>query len=161
MKFNPIFIILKSISLLLMKRVWFPKERVGTTIVVGDREYIVFRQVVMNTKSTQSEIPDGIFRVWFFTKMSSVGTICLSWLTLLGFIGLPGFHSKLWLVNKKTKEFGGIYEWDTVQDAHNYNESYAMKFSKWRSIPGKFRTEVFSQDDPRAKMHQTMTYVKR
>jgi hypothetical protein len=72
---------------------------------------------------------------------------------MLGFLGLPGFRSKLWLFDKTTGSFGGIYEWDTVQDAKNYNESYAMKFSKWRSVPGRFKTEIFSKSDPRSLTH--------
>lgn len=76
----------------------------------------------------------------------------LSYLTLFGFLGMPGFRSKLWLFNPETGEFGGIYEWDTVEDADNYDKSYAMRFSKWRSIPGKFWTDVFPQNDPRARV---------
>lgn len=153
MKFNPIFVILKTIGLLLMGRVRFPKKQVGTTIVVEGKEYTIFRQVVMKPKVTQPEVPEGVFRVWFSTKMSVSGAIRFSMLTLLGFIGLPGFRSKLWVVNKNTGEFGGIYEWDTVQDAYNYDKSYAMKFSKWRSVPGRFKTEVFPISDLRSLVH--------
>ena len=49
-----------------------------------------------------------------------------------------------------TGELGGIYEWCTLQDAKNYERSYAMKFSKWRSTPGKFKIEIFTRNDPRA-----------
>ena len=108
----------------------------------------------MEPKAGQPEVPGGVFRVWFHTRMALSNTIRLSWLTLFGFLGLPGFRSKLWLYHGGSGEFGGIYEWDTVQDADNYDKPYAMRFSKWRSVPGKFRTEVFSQSDRRVRLHR-------
>jgi hypothetical protein len=80
--------------------------------------------------------------------MSLSVTIRLSNLSKYGFLGLPGFRSKLWLVNQQSSDFGGIYEWDSVQDAYNYAASYAMKFSRWRSLPAHFRAELFPSSDP-------------
>lgn len=64
-------------------------------------------------------------------------------MTLFGFLGLPGFRSKFWLINDETKEFSGIYEWDSVEEAGNYDKSFAINFSHWRSLPSKFKTVVF------------------
>jgi hypothetical protein len=86
------------------------------------QKYTVFREVVIKPKAGRPEVPGGVFRVWFHTRMALPNTIRLSYLTLFGFLGLPGFRSKLWLFNKATGEFGGIYEWDTVQDADNVSE---------------------------------------
>ncbi len=155
MKFNPLLVILKSIGLLLGGRAQFPKDRIGETIIrEDDQKFTVFREVVMKPKANQAEAPGGVFRVWFHTRAAQPTTIRLSYLTLFGFLGLPGFRSKLWLINKTTGEFGGIYEWDTVQDANNYDKSYAMRFSKWRSVPGEFRTEVFPRPDSRSEAHR-------
>ena len=74
----------------------------------------------------------------------------------LGPLGLPGFRSKLWLLDETTGDFGGIYEWDTVEDAANYEVSYAMRFSKWRSVPGSFSTDVFPRSDHRSGAHQML-----
>ena len=155
MKFNPLFVVGKSAVLLLTGRVQFPKERVGGTITREDGQtFTIFREATMKRKSNQPASPDGVFQVWFHTKMAAPKTIKMSCATLLGFLGLPGFRSKLWLYNETTGEFGGIYEWDTVQDADNYDKSYAMKFSHWRSVPGKFWTAVFPQTDTRAQIHR-------
>ncbi len=157
MKYNPIYVLFRSAGLLLGSRARFPKDRVGETIIREDgQEFTVFRQVVMRTNSEQPAVPDGVFRVWFSTKAAPKNTVRLSYMTVFGFLGLPGFRSKLWLYNEKTGEFGGIYEWDTVEDAHNYDTSYAMKFSRWRSLPGKFRTDVFPQSDSRASVHRIL-----
>jgi hypothetical protein len=154
MKINPIVTLFKSIALLVTGKARFPKEKVGATIVREDgQKFIVFRHVVIHAKTDRPANPQGVFRVWFHTKASPQGTRRLSSLTLFGFLGMPGFCSKLWLFNPETGEFGGIYEWDTVEDADHYDKSYAMKFSKWRSLPGKFWTDVFPLDDPRSGVH--------
>ena len=155
MKFNPLFVIFRSIILLIGGRAQFPKEHVGTTITREEGQtFTVFREVVLKRRPNQPVLPDGIFQVWFHTNMPAPKTIKLSYAMVFGFLGLPGFRSKLWLYNESTGEFGGIYEWDTVEDADNYDKSYAMKFSHWRSVPGKFRTAVFPQTDHRAKVHR-------
>jgi len=95
----------------------------------------------------QPDTPRGMFEVWFHGRTTPRQTILMSRLTILFFLGLPGFRSKLWLRNNSTGEFGGIYEWDTVQDADNYDQSFAMKLSQRRSVPGKFYTKVYPRPD--------------
>jgi hypothetical protein len=41
------------------------------------------------------------------------------------FVGLPGFRSKLWMVDPATGDFAGLYEWDDVAGAHAYAEGLA------------------------------------
>lgn len=72
------------------------------------------------------------------------------------FLGMQGFHSKLWLINDETGDFGGIYEWTTERDAERYATSFAMRLSKMRSVPGSFSGEFFSVDDPRAIAGRTV-----
>ena len=148
MKFNPFFILLKSSALLLNGRAKFSRERVGQTLITENgRQFKILREVKIKPKPHQPDLPNSVFRVWFRTKAAPQNTIRLSHLTTLGFLGMPGFRSKLWLYDDTRGEFGGIYEWDTIEDADNYDKSYAMQFSKWRSVPGKFRTEFFSQQE--------------
>lgn len=68
-------------------------------------------------------------------------------------MGMPGFRSKLWLVNDDTEEFGGIYQFDTVENARQYQRSFAMQFSKWRSKPGYFATEVYEKTSESSLLH--------
>lgn len=155
MKYNPLYVIPKSFLMLIAGKTSFPKDRVGEIITRDDDvKFRVFREIQIKIKKDRPAIPDGIFQVWFSTKAEPEKTIKLSKMTLFGFLGLPGFRSKLWLINDATNEFGGIYEWGSVKEADNYDKSYAMKFSHWRSLPGKFRTVVFPQSDERARVHR-------
>lgn len=161
-RLSPLSVFPRSVFFLLSGRMQFPKDHIGKVITLeNDQKYMVFREGVLNPKSNQPKEPDGIFRVWFHTRMSSKRTILLSRLTLFGFLGMPGFRSKLWLHDETSGDFGGIYEWDTEQDASNYDKSYAMKFSKWRSVPGKFKTEVFPESDPRSLVHLELRSEKK
>jgi hypothetical protein len=81
----------------------------------------------------------GVFRVWFYTIMTPPQTMIMSQITKLFFFGMPGFRGKMWLVNDTTGEFGGIYQFDTVEQARDYVHSFAIALSKRRSRPGMFR----------------------
>lgn len=54
------------------------------------------------------------------------------------FVGLPGFRSKLWMLNEASGDFQGIYEWDSVEHVKNYANSFAIKFMTMRSARGQF-----------------------
>ena len=70
----------------------FPKDRVGRTMSATEdgQRYSVFREVVIKPKAGRPEVPGGVFRVWFHTRMALPNTIRLSYLTLFGFLGLLG-----------------------------------------------------------------------
>lgn len=127
-----------------LARARLPKGRLGQTIAREDgHEFTIFRQVVIQPTPHQSREPRDVFEVWFYGRTTHQQTILMSRLTILFFLGLPGFRSKLWLLDDSTGEFGGVYEWDTVQDADSYDKSFAMKLSQRRSVPGKFYTKVY------------------
>jgi len=155
MKHNPLYAIPKSFIMLSAGKTSYPKDRIGEVIIRDDGKiFRIFREMQIKANKVRPAIPNGIFQVWFSTKSAPEKTIRLSRMTLFGFSSLPVFRSKLWLINDETKEFGGIYEWDSVEEANHYDKSYAMNFSHWRSLPSKFRTEVFSQSDEQAYVHR-------
>jgi hypothetical protein len=41
------------------------------------------------------------------------------------FVGLPGFRSKLWMVDPATGDFAGLYEWNDAEGAVAYAEGLA------------------------------------
>jgi len=123
----------------------YPRERVGTTITLDDgHTYRVFREIVM--KNDPPQATGGVFRVWFYAVTSPRQTIIMSHMTKLFFVGMPGFRGKMWLLNDETGEFGGIYQFDTVENARGYAESFAMGLSERRSHPGKFSIEYYAKE---------------
>jgi hypothetical protein len=60
--------------------------------------------------------------------------------------GLPGFRSKLWMVNETTGLNQDLYEWDTIENATFYGNSFARQFMRNRSIPSSFTYEIHPTD---------------
>ena len=63
--------------------------------------------------------------------------VCI--VTTLFFVGLPGFRSKLWMVDPVTGDFAGLYEWDGGPNAGAYVEGLA-KVLRLRPPPGRSST---------------------
>jgi hypothetical protein len=99
--------------------------------------------VQIDPRPGQPQMPGAVFRPRFHVKgMSTRMNILFSWIPVWFILGLPGFRSKLWLVNPQNGDFSGYYEWDTVQDAENYGSSFAAGFMTRRSIPGSVSFKV-------------------
>lgn len=144
----------RGFGLLLSGAISFPKERRNEVIEIEDkRRFRVFNNAVRDPKGKPPVA--GVFRVWFHSRTSPGFTMFYTNFMMPFFLGMPGFRSKLWLINDETGDFGGIYEWDTVEDAGRYASSFAMRLSKMRSVPGSFSAEFFSVSDPRAETGRT------
>ncbi len=141
---QPLPVIARSLKLLVTGRVKFPKERCGQCYVREDgRSYRIFREIVIARPGGNSE-PGGTFRVWFQAKTGGPLTRLMAWGTTLFFLGMPGFRHKVYLIDDQTGEFGGIYEWNTREEALAYLDSFAMRLSAMRSVPGQFSKEVLA-----------------
>lgn len=152
MSLHPVSTYLRGAAHLLSAKAAFPRQHRDQTIVLENgRNYRIFRQIVVKNRPQPAQ---GVFRVWFHSRTSTAFTIFYSNMMIPFFLGMPGFRSKLWLVDDASGDFGGIYEWDTLEDAQRYAESFAMRFSKMRSLPGQFSAEFFPVNDPRAQTHQ-------
>jgi hypothetical protein len=96
---------------------------------------------VMSTKINDNN--PAVFKVRFhLTNMPPKRNIKFSLVPMLIILGLPGFRAKLWMLNEVNGDFQGIYEWDTLQDAENYANSFALKFMISRSVPGSVSHEI-------------------
>ncbi len=154
MKEYPFPVIWRSIKLLSSGQAHFSWQNVGQMVTrPSGRSYKIFRQVVMKPQPGRPQQAAAVFCVWFNTRTSPAVTIASSWLTLLFFSGMQGFRSKTWLYDEDSGEFGGIYEWDTLEQAEEYGRSFAMRMSALRSVPGMFSKESYPIDDPRTAMH--------
>jgi hypothetical protein len=143
---SPLSSLLKSIQMASCGRVHFLSERVNEEIWLEGEKWIIFRQVKIDPTPEQPLKAGAIFRPRFHVAgMPPRLNILFSWLPIPFFIGLPGFRSKLWLVNPENGDFSGYYEWDSVADAENYGRSFAMQFMSKRSVAGSVSFKVISQ----------------
>jgi len=46
------------------------------------------------------------------------------------------------MLNEANEYFQGIYLWDTLEDAKNYSDSFALNFMTSRSVPGPVSYEI-------------------
>lgn len=144
MRINPFLSLLKTLSYALTGRLHFPRKRIGEVIIMEDeQDFVIFRQVIVDPSQGQPEEPGATFRVRFHvTHMSARQNKLFSLLPIPFFAGLPGFRSKLWMLNEASGDFQGIYEWDSVEHAKNYANSFAMKFMTMRSARGSISYEI-------------------
>lgn len=140
MLFNPLYSLLNTISLLLRRKIHFPKEKIGKAIVTeNSEEFIIFREVKVNSEIDKP----AVFKVKFLLSgMEPKNNIRFSWLSLPFFIGLPGFQAKVWTLNYKNNYFQGIYEWKNQGYAEKYSKSFAYKFMSNRSVQGTVSFEI-------------------
>jgi hypothetical protein len=106
-------------------------------------EFTIFRQVFVKPRQNQPKIPKAVLHVKFqIARMTPQQNIGFSLIPIPFIIGLPGFRSKLWMVNESTDVNQGIHEWETEEVARFYANSFAMQFMKKRSVPGSLCYEI-------------------
>jgi len=142
-QYTPLNSLVKAIGYIFAGRLHFPRSRVGERLELDGETWVIFRQVIVDPVSAQPQQPGAIFRPRFHVQgMSLRQNMLFSWLPIPFYIGLPGFRSKLWMFNESSGDFAGYYEWDTVEDATRYSQSFAANFMTRRSVPGSVSFRV-------------------
>lgn len=146
MAFNPVYSFFNTIKLILQRKIYLPKGRLGSTISLGDgQEFTIFREVKIRGKSTveNSDYQPAVFRVRFLLSgMKVENNKRFSWIPVPFFVGLPGFQAKIWSINYQNNYFQGIYQWDSLEHAQQYSKSFAYRFMSNRSIEGSVSFEI-------------------
>ena len=141
----------RAITLCLRRRVHFPKSQYGNTVQEKE-EFIVFRKVVVDPDVKQPQKTKAVFKVYFrFARFSFKVNKILSLIPIPFIIAQPGFRSKTWLTGKDTDTFQGLYEWDSVEDAEHYWNSFPLKLMKRRAIPDTLKYEIIEMKDEAKK----------
>jgi len=142
-----VYSFLKTLSYFLTGRFHLNKKRIGELITMEDgQEYIVFRQVIVDSRRDQSAKPGAILIIRFnFAHGSPKQNKLLSLIPIPFIAGLPGFRSKTWALHKDSGGFQGIYEWDTIQGAEIYKKSFAIKLMTKRAVPGSIVFDITPQ----------------
>ncbi len=147
-KLGPFYSLWRAIGYFATGRLRFCGERVGDQFL-GEKgqRFRVFRYVICKPSSRQPQKPGAVFIPHFHVaNMSVKANILFSLISMWFVMGLPGFRSKCWMVDEATGDFSGYYEWDTLEDARNYQHSFAGRFMTDRSIPGSVRFNIYPSD---------------
>lgn len=128
--------LLNTMVNLVAGRVHFLRARIGEVITMDDgRRFEIFRQAIVDRKDGKPIPPGARFIVRFrLANMSPRMNKPFSLIPMPFCIGVPGFRGKLWTLGDG--EFQGIYAFDTVKDAENYANSFAVTFMTRCSVPG-------------------------
>ncbi|MFC1873947.1 hypothetical protein ACFLYX_01460 [Chloroflexota bacterium] len=139
--------LLKTVSYVITGRLHFTKGRIGELFTMDDgQEYTIFRKVIVDLKPELVKKPGDILIIRFnFAHGSPKQNKRLSLIPIPFIVGLPGFKSKTWALQKESGGFQGIYEWDTIQDAENYKKSFAIKLMTKRAVPGSITLQIIPQ----------------
>lgn len=138
MLFNPAASLFNTIRLALAGRLHFPRGRVGDQWLDPDgRRFTVFREVTVDPGKGQPHKPGARFQVRFHVaNMTARQNERFSVIPIPFIVGLRGFRSKLWMIDRATGDFQGVYLWDSIQAAERYAGSFAMRFMTGRALPG-------------------------
>jgi len=138
----PPFLVVRATYYWLCGRVHSPKKRSGE-VIHGKEAFIIFRQVVLDPGANKIERSGARLAVRFqFRRFSLRTNRILSLIPIPFIIAQPGFRSKIWMSEKRTGEFQGLYEWDTVDDAEKYRFSFPMKLMNKRAVPESLTYEI-------------------
>lgn len=105
------------------RNIYLHRDKIGKTIAMHRQNYVVFRETAVRTPTGGTPVVLVVgFRLlgirsntilhWVFQR------ICI--LTTPGWSGMPGFQTKLWLVNPKSKDYLGIYTWRGEDQSQAY-----------------------------------------
>jgi hypothetical protein len=128
-------VFLRGMRLILSGKCTSPKNRIGESIILNrnGNSYIVFKQTALKKFSDNNDngayfFVEFKFKRWVLDFFSP---------TIPFFLGMPGFKSKLWLVDKNRNVFAGRYVFSSSGNANAYGNSSAQKFVKKLCIPGQ------------------------
>ncbi len=121
-----------------------PKDLMGKVFTNPDGQtFIIFRQTMLDPVSGSQTEPQALFRVRFrVPEIKPWRDRLIISLKSPIFVALPGFRSKLWMVDAKNATYQGVYEWATLRDAEAYVHSASMRFMTEVAVPGGISYEI-------------------
>ena len=127
-------------------RIHFPKDRIGEVVQGPVDDYVLLRTMVLDPGEGQPEKPGAEFTVRFrFSRFSDRVNKRLSVMPAPFIAAQPGFRSKSWILSEESGVFGGVYQWDSVEDAEAYWMSFPMRLLKRRAVPESLSYEITSK----------------
>ena len=104
----------------------------------------IFRH--MNLKVGSRSSSESIFIVRFkFKKFSHRVNKRLSKIPILLIAGFPGFRDKLWMIDRESGYWQGIYQWKNVQSIENYKNSFVLRLMNRRAIANTIKYTIVTE----------------
>lgn len=124
-------------------------ELLGSSLIMSDgHRFVPFRHTRKDPSLWVTTRPSAVLQPRFHLELLPARRLLLHALfrvvciiTTPFFVGLPGFRSKLWMVDPDTGDFAGLYEWDDAETARAYAEGLA-KVLRALSAPGSVSYEL-------------------
>lgn len=132
-KTSAVSVFLRGMNLILSGNCLNPRNRIGDVVTLNrnGKRYVVFRQTALKNVSDHSG-------AYFFVEFKFRRWVLDFFLpTIPFFLGMPGFRSKLWLVDKDRNVFAGRYVFSSKENAYAYGSSFAQKIVKKLCVPGQ------------------------
>jgi len=129
-------------------RISFPNKFISSKLTMEDgKEYSLFRTLHVDMDNRKlGEI--AVFIVRFkFKDLSLEANKRLSMFPALFLIGMEGFIEKNWIINGETREFQGIYQWESTESAERYTESFIYNLMTKRAAPGSLSYDIKPNTD--------------
>lgn len=130
----------RVVVLLLRRQLHLRRARLGTVIVLDSGEaFRVFRETTSDAAGPEPEVrllvrfhlrgtsPTHPWRSWLFERESILNTVL--------YAGCDGFRDKLWLVDRITADYAGLYVWAGREAALRYGD-YISAVLRPLSTPG-------------------------
>lgn len=144
---SPPVLLTRAMRLWLTGRVRFSRDEIGK-IINEEEDFQIFRKIIMQPKDHFQIAPGAIFKVKFhFARFSPAANKLISLVPIPLIIAQPGFMSKTWLTGLETGCFQGLYEWETLETAQNYEKSLPFELMKKRVVADSLNIQITQVHD--------------
>jgi len=133
---NPFVCLLLSLGRMLVGRLKYSKEYVGTTLKMENGGvYHIFRHIRSVPQSNDEQ--GSVFIVNFrFARLSQKANRFVSQIPMLLITGFPGFRVKMYAMNQENGYWLGIYQWESKQALDAYKQSLVLRMMNSRAREG-------------------------
>jgi hypothetical protein len=133
---NPFVCLLLSLGRMLIGRLKYSKEYVGTTLNMENGEkYNIFRHIRSVPQFHDEQ--GSVFIVNFkFARLSQKANRFVSQFPMLFITGFPGFRVKMYAVNRENGYWLGIYQWESKHALDAYKQSFVLRIMNSRAREG-------------------------
>jgi hypothetical protein len=115
----------RTVALLARRRLHIDRSSPGATVALADgRAFTVFRDTSCDVDWAEDEVR---LLVWFHLRGTSPSSRCRAWtferesiLNTLLYAGFAGYRRKLWMVDRSSGDYAGLYAWCGRSAAETY-----------------------------------------